>query len=272
MEVSNPYLGYKILFEAMVKFSAGISMIKNLEELPLEINLHLKYLINFQEFNYYFIKENKVDCLWVNQTGKASYSTCSLDQLDAFAQQVLESGVPASKYCKVSKTSIHSWKFYNENNHFSLLLIRSHSDNPFADKSIPLIKVVNKILSARIENLNMVQLIHFQNQKLARLTTALQAKNKEIEALNRKQESTIIEKTSRLKDSNSKLKGLIQFNSHQLREPLTRVIDMVAIKDDLPVEEYISDILPLLSESVLDLDRAIIEVVQRSEVFDNEEN
>ncbi|NHE59138.1 hypothetical protein [Cyclobacterium plantarum] len=271
MEVSNPYLGYKILFEAMVKFSAGISMAKKLEEISLEISLHLKYLLNFQDFNYFFIVGQEVDCFWVNQMGKTRYHTCHLDQLDPIHKQVFESGIPKYNYCEKSDTSTHVWKFFNENNHFSLLSIRSHIDNPFNEKSIPIIKVVNKMLSARIENLKMIQLIHFQNQELESLTTVLQSKNAEIQALNNQQESIIIEKTTRLKDSNKKLKGLIQFNSHQLREPLTRVISLVAIKEDLLVEEYISDILPLLSESVMDLDRAIIEVIERSEFFDKEE-
>ncbi|SHN24244.1 hypothetical protein SAMN04488057_11341 [Cyclobacterium lianum] len=272
MEVSNPYLGYKILFEAMVKFSAGISAVKNIQELPFEINRHLKYLINFQEFQYFFVEDEDVDCLQVDQLGNARYSTCQLPQLEPIARQVLETGLPLSHYCEKSRVSTYCWKFESENNHFSLLCVSSHADSPFGDKSIPLVKVLNKLLSTRIENLKMVKLIHAQNRELAKLTGILQKKNAEIQALNNQQEAIIIEKTTRLRDSNSKLKTLIQFNSHQLREPLTRVISMVAIKDDLPVEEYVSDILPLLSASVVDLDHAILEVVKRSELFENEDN
>ena len=58
MENSKSFLGYKILFEGHGKIFCRNFNDQKPGELPLEISSHLKYRLNFQGFNYYFIKEN----------------------------------------------------------------------------------------------------------------------------------------------------------------------------------------------------------------------
>ncbi len=254
----------------MVRFSAGISEVKSLERLPYEISRHLKYLINFQNFRFYYTVPEGMDLIMVDKVGYTSYVlSCQLDP-DTLEAEVMETGIPGHIKCPETGDNLHCWKFANGKDQHSLIRIQSHDTLSLAENSIPLIKVINKMVSTRVENLKMVDLIHRQNRKLENLTVALQSKNDEVRELNRMQEATIQEKTASLKSSNSKLKALIQFNSHQLREPLTRVLGMIAIKDDIPQSEFISDILPLMQESVVDLDFAVREVIERSELLNEE--
>lgn len=270
MEGTQSYLAYKILFEAMVRFSAGISKVKSLENLPGEISRHLKYLINFQDFRFYYVVPEGMDGIVVDKGGYTSYDFgCHLDP-NSLEAEVMETAIPTQVTCSETGHQIHCWKFTSGKDQDSLIRIRSQDTVSLAENSIPIIKVINKMVAARVENLKMIDLIHRQNQKLETLTVALQSKNEEIRELNRLQEATIEVKTARLKSSNSKLKALIQFNSHQLREPLTRVLGMIAIKNDIPQGEFISDILPLMQESVLDLDLAVREVIERSELLKEE--
>ncbi|WP_158857504.1 hypothetical protein [Lunatibacter salilacus] len=248
----------------MVRFSTGISKIGRLDKLPAELNFHLKYLFNYHRFDFYYVAGNSVDCISISLDGFCYFSS-GVEDLPSLERGVLQSGVPKAIVSESDQLTSHCWKFENGNNLSSLIKIQSTVANPFKESSITLVKVVNKTLATKVENLKMIQLIHRQNKQLEELARELQTKNSEIESLNQIQEGTIADRTASLLHSNTKLKSLIQFNSHQLREPLTRVISMVEIKDELSTEEYVRDILPLMHLAVSDLDKAVMEVIRRSE-------
>ena len=89
--------------------------------------------------------------------------------------------------------------------------------------------------------------------------------NTKISELVTQQEKVILQRTADLRDTNARLKKLIQFNAHQIREPITRILGLMGLRDSMPKEEFVDECLPMLHESVADLDQAVREVVKNTE-------
>ncbi len=78
----------------------------------------------------------------------------------------------------------------------------------------------------------------------------------------------LAESNARLATSNKKLRDLIQYNAHQIREPLTRITGIMGVMDDISQEEFVNEIWPLMANAVHDLDyniRNVIEIAQDNE-------
>jgi signal transduction histidine kinase len=110
------------------------------------------------------------------------------------------------------------------------------------------------------------------NEKLektvAERTEELVEKNLIITNLVNEQEKIIELRTEELADTNKKLAHankklveLIQYNAHNLREPLARVMGAMEIKDFISNEEFENEIWPLMKKATVDLDNSIREVV-----------
>lgn len=89
--------------------------------------------------------------------------------------------------------------------------------------------------------------------------------NATISALVNEKEQTIQERTKALQETNRKLVSLISFNVHQLREPITRIISLLQLKDQVPEHEFIEDCMPMMEQSVVDLDNKLKEVITVAE-------
>ena len=79
------------------------------------------------------------------------------------------------------------------------------------------------------------------------------------------QEKIIGERTEALTDANRKLISLIQFNVHNLREPITRILGLMMLRGSMNDGEFMEDCLPKLEQSVTDLDGRLKEVVKTAE-------
>jgi tetratricopeptide (TPR) repeat protein len=95
--------------------------------------------------------------------------------------------------------------------------------------------------------------------------------NNTINKLVNEQEKTIEQRTHALRESNEKLRALISFNSHQIREPLTRILGTLLIRKEITDEQFIEDFLPHLDRSANDLDQAIKDVLHKSQVTNEDQ-
>ena len=89
--------------------------------------------------------------------------------------------------------------------------------------------------------------------------------NATISKLVSEQEKTIALRTAALTRSNEKLVELVQFNVHNLREPITRIMGLLMMRNDVNKEEFFETCLPMLEQSVNDLDNTLKEVTITSE-------
>ncbi|NDC40197.1 MAG: sensor histidine kinase [Chitinophagia bacterium] len=65
-----------------------------------------------------------------------------------------------------------------------------------------------------------------------------------------------------LQQTNQKLVELIQYNAHNMREPLTRIMGLVEIINDVTMEEFYGEIWPHLGKATRDLDESIRNVIK----------
>jgi signal transduction histidine kinase len=105
-------------------------------------------------------------------------------------------------------------------------------------------------------------------QTVEERTEQLLQKNTVITKLVNEQEQTIQVRTAELAASNDKLihankklVELIQYNAHNLREPLMRISGAMVIQEYLPTEEFFEDIWPQMRKAVTDLDDSIKNVI-----------
>lgn len=90
--------------------------------------------------------------------------------------------------------------------------------------------------------------------------------NRKISQLVNEQEVVIEQRTADLSISNTKLRDLISFNAHQIREPLTRITGILHIRDMIERDEYFNDILPQMEKAATDLDNAIKDVLNKAQL------
>ena len=96
--------------------------------------------------------------------------------------------------------------------------------------------------------------------------------NKIISELVAKQEITIELRTKelavsneRLAHANRKLLELIQYNAHNMREPLTRVMGAMIIQEYMTHEDFYTEVWPQMQKAVTDLDNSIKDVINKAD-------
>ena len=66
--------------------------------------------------------------------------------------------------------------------------------------------------------------------------------------------------------SNKKLRELISFNAHQIREPLTRITGAMSVREYVDsADEFMSEFMPQMEKAANDLDNAIKDVLERAQ-------
>ncbi len=92
--------------------------------------------------------------------------------------------------------------------------------------------------------------------------------NSTITKLVSEQEKTIASRTEALQQSNKKLVDLVQFQAHNLREPITRITGLLLLKKEIGDEEFNRDCLPMIEDAVTDLDNTLKNVIKTTEETD----
>jgi light-regulated signal transduction histidine kinase (bacteriophytochrome) len=95
--------------------------------------------------------------------------------------------------------------------------------------------------------------------------------NQTISKLVDEQEKTITQRTGDLIVTNNKLRALIQFNVHNLREPITRIMGLLMLRNDVGNEEFLDICIPMMEDSVNTLDSTLKEVIKSTENTQNQQ-
>ncbi|MBS9524529.1 hypothetical protein KI659_10930 [Litoribacter alkaliphilus] len=246
----DEFIYYKVQFEAINRLSVQLAAINEKIKIVEVLGQQLKYLFNFYSFEYLFIHGNEYNLYSIsNQENNYTTGPISEDLLAMMGDGVYE--VPSLNSVLDENGNIveeRKWLF-NTGSNKSLITLKSVETNPFSIKSIPLVKLVHELISAKLLNLGLL--------------AELGKKNGEITKLNREQEEVIRQRTSSLKQSNQKLKELIQFNSHEIREPLSRILSLTVVKGDVDSGTFDEVFWPELMTAVRDLDYSLKAVLEK---------
>lgn len=115
------------------------------------------------------------------------------------------------------------------------------------------------LYSSGIGVLVIVAIFAFRNLRTQRRL------NQTISDLVSEQEKTIKLRTQALQVTNNRLRDLISFNAHQIREPLTRITGTLLIREDVEPQQYFEEFLPQMEKAAKDLDNAVRDVLSRAQ-------
>ncbi len=112
------------------------------------------------------------------------------------------------------------------------------------------------------------EIFQLRNVELKNSNDEILLQKELIEALVSEQEIIISQRTKELAEANTKLVHanrklveLIQYNAHNLREPLARIMGAMIVVDYMSPEEFYSEIWPQMGKAVNDLDTSIKDVI-----------
>lgn len=259
---------YKILFDAMANFSISAYKVDRFEELADIMARQLKYLFNFQNFKYFHIDNGFFQSVHLDQD-KCYLTEGNVTDFEEDEMETFQTNIPFLRQWTEGQENCEKrgWKFLVGDDSYTMITLTSMDPKLFTTRYIPILRLVNEVVSSKIRNIKLLSLLNTKNTELAKATQELQIQNKKIESLIKEQEKIINTRTRDLTNSNRKLTSLIQFNAHQIREPLTRILSLIEIKNDMDDKEFISDFLPMIEISVTDLDNSIQEIIKTSEIL-----
>ncbi len=110
-----------------------------------------------------------------------------------------------------------------------------------------------------------------KQEALAMANQQLENSHRQISELISSQEKIIENRTKELKRANASLIELIQFNSHNISEPVARILGLVQLQSMVTSEEFFTDYWPLLEQSVQDMDNTIRQIVYKTENIEHDE-
>ncbi len=165
------------------------------------------------------------------------------------------------KACVLLRDSI-----YSSDNNVKIANLETSREIELKDKQLEIEKL--ELAKRRNENvffLSGIGVLLVVTLILYRSFSTQKKLNATITQLVSEQELVIEARTKALTQANKKLVDLIQFNVHNLREPITRIMGLLLLKKDVEKEEFYETIIPMMEQSVTDLDNTLKEAITTSE-------
>ncbi len=258
---------YRILYDSLSRFSIHLNKTKDLTDIHRCLLQNIKYLYNYSQcrfacfHDHHFIQYD-LSAFDAEPEAGSNVRLCETER------EVFNSGIPY--YEKNDKETnggdVWIWKFEYSTGAGVLVTLRSDSTMRFSKEQIPVLKIASEMLYTKTR---MVLLLNDLRQKQEALTDScrqLEESNKIISTLISTQEKIIEDRTRALTQSNADLLDLVQFNSHNIREPLTRIIGLMRLRALTTGEEFFDEYWPLLETSVGDLDNTVKQVILKTKM------
>ena len=127
-----------------------------------------------------------------------------------------------------------------ENEKVANLNMRQEISDQERETAIEQLKTLNHERERLRFSLGLLLLLIFAGVQFRNIRTQKRL-NKKIQHLVNDQELIIEERTNDLQSSNTKLRELISFNAHQIREPLTRITGTFLVREHIEDDEFITE-------------------------------
>ncbi len=277
--ITETEIQYKILQNSLSRFSIHLNKADSLADISKCLLQNAKYLYNYSFCRFHYFHQEKYVCCNINHRS-ADIQVSAKNHFCNKENTVFNSAIPYYKksvasnieleYENVCETWI--WKFEYGENAGMLVTIVSEGKDRFLKEQISAVKIATEMLYTKIRMILLMDDLKQQQEALLCSYKKLEESNSIISTLLSKQEETIEERTQAVTRLNEKLVALIQFNSHNIREPLTRVMGLMNLHELTTTEEYFNQYWPLLKISVRDMDRTIRQIIFNTENIDKYEN
>ena len=270
---------YRILQNSISRFSIYLNKADSLPDVCNCLLQNVKYLYNYSFCRFHYFHGGKHVCYTVNRNN-AKIEEGTSPFLSPIENEVFANAIPyyhktASEDANHSAGIVNEmwiWKFnYNEEAGM-MVTVHSGGDFRFLKEQIPLVKIAAEMLYTKTRVILLLDDLHQKQEALLYSYKKLEESNALISNLLSQQERTIEDRTQALTRLNARLVELIQFNSHNIREPLTRVMGLMSLYELMSHENFFTEYWPLLEDSVNDMDKTIRYVISKTEKIEKHEN
>lgn len=265
---------YRITYEAFSKFSGSLGKVDSIEMLGDITNRHLKYLFNFRAFRILLLDKESISGYTLSK-GKI-YAHNNSEKLLDYEKKLLKTHTPFSIPVEPNSLPLYLpeldlqngilWGWYIPSSYYRICVsVLSDDKVKFNHTDADIMHMLVDSITSKYRQICLSEELKCKNETLQDAIAQIELKNKEIEAINNNQQNVINIRTEELINKNKKLLDISRLNSHNLREPLTRILGLIEVADHLDNRELKETMLPEIKTSALELDSIFREVVQQSE-------
>lgn len=270
---------YRILQNSISRFSIYLNKADTLNDICNCLLRNTKYLYNYSYCRFHYFHQGKHVCYTINRH-EAKIEQGDIFFLSEAERKVYDSSIPFYQKMETdyalsadgSMSEVWIWKFPYNDDAGMIVTIHSTGEFRFLKEQIPFVKIAGEMLYTKTRMVLLVNDLNQQQQALQQSYKKLEESNALVSTLLSQQERTIDDRTQALTRLNTKLVDLIQFNSHHIREPLTRVMGLMSLYELMSPADFFEEYWPLLEESVKDMDKTIRQVISKTEKIEKHEN
>ena len=273
---AEPQLEYRSIYDNMSHFSVELNKANSLSDIQLLLQNNIRHLFNCCVCRIAYFQQNNFVCYTVTSEPPAVV-TGTYQLLWDVEKLLFYEGLPlrlnASEHGSIIKNlpyknavdKLWGWKLNYTDDAGVLVTILADEANPFSRKHIQLVKMVCEILFTKIRLITLLQTIQRNEAELMHTNQQLEASHATISELVSTQEEIVEVRTQELTQLNKKLIDIIQFNSHVIREPLTRIMGLMQLRPMVSHEDFFKKCWPMMITSVNDLDNRLRDVIVKTE-------
>jgi len=266
---------YRITYEAFSKFSSKLSKANTLEEVGEVTLANLKYF-----FNYHFLRinciigENQLCYLFNIEKCEFLYTQKKLLNEE---NQLLQKEIPIYKDISAEAVSIISSlglpdlekpklyaSYFDYGSIATCVSIISDEKRQFGMDDVEILRLLTDAFVSKTKQIRLQNKLEEKNNEYKVALEQIDYKNKEIESIVNTQKAIIKLRTKNIVERNDQLVDILQSISHNLQEPLSRILGLLHLTEGVDQDEFINDILPFLRESAVDLDTVFKDLVEKN--------
>jgi len=272
----EPQLEYRTIRDNLSQFTYELNRANSLTDIQLLLQNSLRYLFSCCVCRITYFQQNNFVCYTLtNDTPAVVTGTYQL--LWDVEKLLFYEGLPLRlnivEHASILQNLPHKneidklwgWKLNYSEDAGILLTILASEERPFSRKHIPMVKMLCEMLFTKIRLILLLQNAQRNDAELIFSNNHEEANYATIRELIKMHEKIINKRPDEFTHLNKKLVELIQFNSHTIREPLTRIMGLMQLKSLVSDEEFSENCWPMLVSSVQDLDNRLKEIIVKTE-------
>lgn len=268
---------YRITYEAYSKFSSQLSKVNDIDGLIAVVSKNLKYFFSYQIFRIILIENKKTLAYTFTNTNK-QYTSSGSSSLLNHEKKIAKTQIPLHTSCKDQELL----RFLNNNNdgldndkdlwgwYFNYTKIEvitsivTKADLPLTISDVEILRLVVDTFTTKHKELQLDKQLKLKNENLKEAIIKIEDQNSKIKEINDNQQQIIFDRTDEIRKKNESLVKLSFLNAHSLREPLTRILGLLDLSDELDSNEFKSNFKEYIKESALELDQILNKVIEQS--------
>lgn len=274
--ITESQVDYRVIYDNLSRLSVELNKANNLTDIQLVLQNNLKYLFSYSVCRITYYQQNNFACYTItNETPAVITGTHQLLwdvekllfyeglplRLNANEHSAILQKIP----CKSAIDKLWGWKLNYSDDAGILLTIMADDERPFLRKHIQLVKMICEMLFTKMRLIILLQAVQKNEAASPAASRQLGESQVAISELRNTPEKIIDKRAQQLTKLNKHLIDIIQFNSHNIREPLTRIMGLMQLKPLVSDDEFSTSCWPMMLSSVQDLDNRLREVIVKTE-------